>query len=189
MKSIAGSQTEKNLLMSFAGESQALNRYTMYAKKAKKEGYERISAVFTEIADQERVHAKTFFRFLEGGELEITAVYPAGKIGSTAENLAAAAQGEKHEHELLYPEFAATARLEGFEAVALIFEYVAVAEAYHESRFRLMLERVAAGTVFSREEPVTWRCRKCGFVHEGLEAPKVCVACKHPKSYFEEALD
>ena len=186
---LKGSQTEKNLLMAFAGESQARNRYTYFAKQAQKEGYKQIESVFAITAEQEVQHAKRFFRFLEGGDVEITAAYPAGKIGTTAENLKAAADGENHEHSSLYPEMARVAREEGFEAVAIVFEKVCIAEQYHEERFRDLLKNVEAGTVFKKEKPVRWVCRNCGYVHEGTEAPEKCPACAHPQAHFEVAPD
>jgi rubrerythrin len=183
---IQGTQTEKNLLKSFAGESQARNRYTFFASVAKKEGYEQIAGVFTETAEQEKEHAKRFFKFLEGGMLEITATYPAGKIGTTAENLQAAAGGEREEWETLYPEFARVADQEGFPAIAAAFRNIATVEAEHEHRYRALLARVAAGKFFDRDEEITWQCRNCGFVYKGTSAPKACPACAHPQAYFEE---
>ncbi|MEK7368098.1 MAG: rubrerythrin [Planctomycetota bacterium] len=182
---LKGSQTEKNLLKAFAGESQARNRYSYFAKKAKKDGFEQIAAVFEETAEHERAHAKRFFKFLKGGEVEITAVFPAGVIGTTAENLKAAAGGEHFEWEKLYPSFARTARDEGFMSAAEVFESIAVAERHHEGRYLSLLKHVEAGTVFKRNSKVIWHCRKCGYTHEGTEAPPVCKACAHPQAYFE----
>ena len=184
-KSIKGTQTEKNLLISFAGESQARNRYTYFASVAKKEGYEQIAAVFTETADQEKEHAKRFFKFLEGGILEITATFPAGAIGTTAQNLKAAAEGEHEEWIDAYPEFARIAEEEGFTEIAVCFKMVARAEKEHEDRYRKLLERVEAGKVFEREEEIDWQCRNCGYVHHGKTAPGKCPACKHEQAYFE----
>ena len=185
MATLKGSQTEKNLLAAFAGESQARNRYGYFASAAQKEGFEQIAAFFEETADNERVHAKRFFRFLEGGEVEITALYPAGTIGSTAENLKAAADGERLEHTKLYPEAAAIAEKEGFKDVAAAFRYVAKVEVQHELRYRKLLENIEKGLVFKKTMPVKWKCRKCGYVHEGLEALEKCPACLHPKAFFE----
>ena len=185
MASLQGTRTEKNLLAAFAGESQARNRYTYFASKAKKEGFAQISAIFEETATQEKEHAKRFFKFLEGGDVEITAAFPAGVVGSTAENLAAAAGGEHHEWTELYPSCAAVAREEGFEAVALVFEAISVAEKQHEKQYRDLLANIEAGTVFRKDEPTTWRCRNCGYTHQGEDAPGGCPACAHPQSYFE----
>ena len=185
MGSIKGTQTEQNLLKAFAGESQARNRYTYFASKAKKEGYVQISAIFEETANQEKEHAKRFFNFLEGGELEITAGFPAGVVGATVENLKAAAAGENFEHTQLYPAFAKKAREEGFEAVAMVFEAISVAEKQHEKRYRDLAANLDADTVFKKDAPVVWRCRNCGYLHEGEEAPEMCPACAHPKAYFE----
>ena len=185
MTRLSGTQTEKNLLLAFAGESQARNRYTFFASKAKKEGFVQISTIFAETADQEKEHAKRFFKFLEGGDVEVTAAYPAGVVGSTAENLRAAADGENHEWTELYPAFAQVARDEGFEAVALVFEAISIAEKQHEKRFRDLQRNVDAGTVFSKDEPTKWRCRNCGYTHEGDEAPGSCPACAHPQAHFE----
>ncbi|MDD5223605.1 MAG: rubrerythrin family protein [bacterium] len=182
---IKGSKTEKNLLAAFAGESQARNRYTYFAGKAKKEGYEQISAAFSETADQEKEHAQRFFSFLEGGEVVIQAGYPAGKIGTTAENLKAAADGERHEWTALYQEFAKTADEEGFKEVALLFRNISVAEKQHEKRYRGFLANIEADKVFKKDKSVVWRCRNCGFLHEGKGAPEKCPACLHPKAYFE----
>jgi len=185
MGQIKGTKTEKNLLAAFAGESQARNRYTYFAGKAKKEGYEQISFIFEETANQEKEHAKRFFNFLEGGEVEITASFPAGTIGTTLENLKAAAAGEKHEHTNLYPSFAKTAREEGFEAIAVVFEKISVAEKQHEKRYRDLAANIETGRVFKRKEKTVWRCRNCGYIHEGSEAPDLCPACAHPKAHFE----
>jgi len=185
MGNLKGTQTEKNLLASFAGESQARNRYTYFASKAKTEGYVQIAAIFEETASQEKEHAKRFFKFLEGGELEITAAFPAGVIGTTLDNLKAAAGGEHHEHTVMYPEFAKTAREEGFEAIAMVYEAVSNAEKQHEKRYNDLSANIEAGTVFKKGETVKWRCINCGYVHEGEEAPEMCPACAHPKSYYE----
>ncbi len=184
-KSIKGTRTEQNLLKAFAGESQARSRYTYFASVAKKEGFEQISAVFMETAEQEKEHAKRFFKFLEGGMVEITASYPAGVIGTTADNLKAAAEGENEEWSILYPEFAAIAMEEGFPQVATAFKMIAKVEAEHEDRYRKLLERVIAEKVFEREEEIEWQCRNCGYVHKGKKALENCPACNHPKSYFE----
>ncbi|MCF6178933.1 MAG: rubrerythrin family protein [Geopsychrobacter sp.] len=185
MNSIKGTETEKNLLKSFAGESQARTRYTYFASIAKKEGYVQVADIFEETANQEKEHAKRFFKFLEGGDLEITATYPAGKMGSTAENLLAAATGEQEEHTELYPAFAAVARKEGFAEVAAAWEMISVAEKQHEKRYRDLLANIETGRVFTREETVTWRCRNCGFLHSGNSAPELCPACIHPQAHFE----
>jgi rubrerythrin len=186
MKSIKGTQTEKHLLMSFAGESQARMRYTMFASTAKKEGFEQIAAIFLETADQEMEHAKKFFSYLEGGGLEITATYPAGIVGTTAENLKAAAEGENEEWTDAYPHFADVAEAEGFPVIAATFRKIAKVEAEHEKRYLRLLAKVVAGTVFSREEEIVWQCRNCGHVHTGKEAPKACPTCAHSQAYFEE---
>jgi rubrerythrin len=186
MESIKGSQTEKNLLKAFAGESQASNRYTFFAKEAKKEGYEQISAIFLETAEQERAHAKVFFRFLEGGPVEITATYPAGKIGTTTENLLEAAEGEHEEWTELYEEFARVAEEEGFKQVASKFKLIKTVEKRHEERYRKLLKNIEDGTVFNKGKKVKWVCRHCGFVYEGEKPPKNCPACEHPQAYFEE---
>ena len=183
---IKGTKTEQNLLKSFAGESQARTRYTFFASMAKKEGYEQIAGVFMETAEQEKEHAERFFKFLEGGMVEITASYPAGKIGTTAENLLAAANGELEEWGELYPEFARVADEEGFTAIAVVFRNIATVEAEHEARYRKLLSRVEEGKFFDREEEITWQCRNCGFVYKGKSAPKACPACAHPQAYFEE---
>jgi rubrerythrin len=180
-----GTKTEKNLLAAFAGESQARNRYTYFASQATKDGLMQIAAIFEETANQEREHAKRFFSFLEGGEVEIQASYPAGKVGTTAENLTAAAAGEHLEWTTLYPGFAKVARTEGFEDVARLFEAVCVAEKQHEKRYVDLVKNIEADRVFKRPEPVVWRCRNCGYRHSGTEAPAACPACAHPRAYFE----
>lgn len=185
MASLKGTQTEKNILTAFAGESQARNRYTYFASQAKKEGFVQISQIFTETADQEKEHAKRLFKLLEGGEVEVSASFPAGVIGATVENLEAAAGGEYHEHTVMYPEFAKTAREEGFQQIAVIFEAIAVAEKHHEKRYRNLKANIEAGRVFERGEKVTWRCSNCGYLHEGNKAPEKCPACDHPKAHFE----
>jgi len=182
---LKGTQTEKNLLAAFAGESQARNRYSYFASKAKKEGYEQIAAIFQETADNEKEHAEVFFKHLQGGDCEITAAYPAGVIGTTKENLLAAAEGEKMEWGSLYPDFASTAEKEGFTKVAHSFKKIAEVEAYHETRYRKLLENMENGKVFKKDKPMKWKCRNCGYVHEGPEAPDSCPACQHPKSYYE----
>jgi len=186
MKSIKGTETEKNLLKSFAGESQARMRYNYFASVAIKEGYEQIAAIFTETADQEKEHAKKFFKYLEGGDVEITACYPAGVIGTTAQNLLAAAMGELEEFTELYPTFAKVADEEGFTEIAATFRKIASVEAHHEKRYRRLLARLEDGTIFKRKEEIHWQCRNCGFVHKGSEAPVACPACAHPQAYFEE---
>jgi rubrerythrin len=185
MVTLKGSKTEQNLLKAFAGESQARNRYTYFASAARKEGFEQIGAIFTETAENELEHAKVFFKHLEGGEVEITASYPAGRIGTTAENLLAAAEGEKLEWGTLYPGFAETAKKEGFNKVAESFTEISEVEQQHEKRYRKLLENVKKGTVFKKDKEVEWKCRNCGYVHRGKEAPKVCPACSHPQSYYE----
>jgi rubrerythrin len=185
MASLKGTQTEKNLLAAFAGEAQARNRYTYFASVAKKAGYEQIAAIFLETAENEKEHAKMFFKHLEGGEVEITASYPAGKIGNTAENLEAAAEGEKMEWTSIYKDFEGTAREEGLEDVAETFKEIAEVEAWHEKRYRALLANVKGGTVFKKDSKSKWHCRNCGYVHEGQEAPKVCPACKHPQAHYE----
>ncbi|MDM8518124.1 rubrerythrin family protein [Desulfobacterales bacterium HSG16] len=185
MASLKGTQTEKNILTAFAGESQARNRYTYFASKAKKEGYVQISAIFAETADQEKEHAKRLFKFLEGGEIEITGAFPAGVIGTTLENLKGSAAGENHEHTSMYPDFAKTAREEGLDAIAMVFEAIAVAEKQHEKRFLDVAANIEAGKVFKKDESVTWRCRNCGYTHEGEEAPGACPACAHAQAHFE----
>jgi rubrerythrin len=184
-KSIKGTKTEKNLLKAFAGESQARSRYVYFASAAKKEGYQQIAAVFEETAEQEKEHAKRFFKFLEGGMVEITATYPAGKIGSTSENLAAAAAGENEEWSELYPEFSEIAKEEGFPQVATAFKMIAKVEAEHEARYRKLLERVESEKFFEREEEIEWQCRNCGYVHKGKKALENCPACQHPRDFFE----
>lgn len=184
-KSIKGTRTEKNLLAAFAGEAQARNRYTYFASAARKEGYEQIAAIFLKTAENEKEHAKVFFQHLEGGEVEITASYPAGIIGDTAANLEAAAGGERHEWSTLYAEFEQTAREEGFADIALSFREIAEVEQFHEERYRKLLANVASGEVFRKKSPVKWHCRNCGYVHEGTEAPEMCPACKHPRAHYE----
>lgn len=184
-KSLKGTKTEQNLLKAFAGESQARTRYTFFASVAKKEGYEQIAGLFMETAEQEKEHAKRFFKFLEGGDLEITATYPAGKIGTTQENLLAAAQGENEEWDVLYPAFAAVADEEGFPAVAAAFRNIAKVEAEHERRYLKLLSRLTDGDFFHRDGKIWWQCRNCGFIIEAENAPKACPACLHPQSYFE----
>lgn len=183
--SLKGTQTEKNILTAFAGESQARNRYTYAASKAKKEGLEQIADIFSETADQEKEHAKRLFKLLEGGEVEIQAAFPAGVIGTTAENLEAAAGGENHEWTEMYPGFAEVAREEGLDGIAEVFEAIAVAEKQHERRYLGLLANIEAGTVFKKDESATWRCRNCGYLHEGTEAPDLCPACLHPQAHFE----
>jgi rubrerythrin len=182
---LRGSKTEKNLLAAFAGESQARTRYTFFASAAKKEGYEQISAVFTETADNEKEHAELFFKHLQGGMVQITADYPAGVIGSTEENLKAAAEGEKLEWGTLYPGFADIADQEGFKSVARTFRMVAKVENYHERRYRKLARNVEQGSVFKKDAPIKWKCRNCGYVHESKEAPVSCPVCDHPRSFFE----
>ncbi len=183
--SLKGTRTEENLLKAFAGESQARNRYTYFASTAKKEGFEQIAAIFLETAENEREHAKVFFKHLEGGEAEITASYPAGVLGTTAGNLLAAAEGEKLEWGTLYPDFAKVADEEGFPQVAESFRQIGEVEAHHEARYRALLANVESGQVFSKPEPVRWKCRNCGYVSEGTEAPDICPACKHPRAHQE----
>jgi rubrerythrin len=185
MATLKGSQTEKNLLASFAGESQARNRYTYFASKAKKEGYVQIAQIFEETANQEKEHAKRFFKFLEGGEIEIVAAFPAGVIGPTLDNLKAAAAGEHYEHTEMYPGFAKIAQEEGFLAEAMVWEKISVAEKQHEKRYLDLAGNLEADRVFKRDQSVTWRCINCGYLHEGLEAPEMCPACAHPQAYFE----
>jgi rubrerythrin len=185
MKSIKGTKTEKNLLTSFAGESQARNRYTFFASAAKKEGYEQIAALFLETAENEKEHAKVFFKYLEGGDVEITASYPAGKICDTATNLEEAANGEKMEWSKLYLDAANTARQEGFEEIAKSYKEIGEVEEKHEKRYRKLLADVKEGKVFRKDAVVKWHCRNCGYVHEGQEAPQSCPACKHPQAYYE----
>lgn len=185
MASLKGTKTEKNLLTAFAGESQARNRYTYFASAAKKEGYVQISDIFTETADQEKEHAKRFFKFLEGGEIEITAAFPAGVIGSTLENLKAAAAGEEYEWTKMYPGFAKIAREEGFDAIAKVFQMISVAEKQHEKRYRDLAANVEKTRVFKKDKKTKWRCRNCGYVHEGEAAVENCPACDHPQAHFE----
>ena len=182
---LKGSQTEKNLLAAFSGESQARNRYTYFSSQARKEGYMQISAIFEETANQEKEHAKREFKFLKGGEVEITAAFPAGVIGSTLENLKAAAAGEHYETTQMYPEFAEVAKKEGFDEIAKVFESIANAEKRHEERYLALAKNIEDGVVFKRKKPMRWVCRNCGYVHEGPEAPDVCPACAHPQSYYE----
>jgi rubrerythrin len=185
MPGIKGTETEKNLLKAFAGESQARNRYSYFAGVARKEGYRQIEALFIETAENEREHAKRFFKFLEGGDLEITAAYPAGKMGTTLENLKAAAAGENEEWTKLYPGFAEVAKKEGFSEVAAAFTMISKVEKEHEARYLKLAQNIDKGTVFKKEGPVRWKCRNCGYVHEGPEAPGKCPACLHPQEYFE----
>ncbi len=185
MKSLKGTRTEQNLLKSFAGESQARMRYDYFAKQAKKEGLEQISAIFAETALNEKEHAKRFFKFLEGGPVEITAAYPAGIIGTTLQNLKAAAEGENEEWSELYPEFARIADEEGFKDIAVAYRMIAKVEKAHEERYSKLNKNLEEGRVFEREGVVIWKCRNCGYLHEGKKAPKVCPACLHPQSYFE----
>ncbi len=184
-QSLKGTQTEKNLLAAFAGESQARNRYTYFASAAKKEGLIQISNIFTETAENEKEHAKVFFKYLEGGDVEITAAYPAGKIQDTLKNLEAAAAGENMEWTVLYKNFAATAKQEGFPEIAASFDNIAKVEQFHEARYRKLAANVAGGKVFMREAPVKWHCINCGYIYEGPQAPKECPSCKHPQEYYE----
>jgi rubrerythrin len=185
MKSLKGTKTEKNLLASFAGESQARNRYTYFASQAKKEGYEQISAIFLDTAENEKEHAKRFFKFLEGGDVEITATYPAGVIGDTSCNLEEAANGEKLEWSKLYLDAETIARQEGFDVIAGIYKEIAEVEAEHEKRYRKLMQNIKDCKVFKKDTTVKWHCRNCGYVHEGKEAPKTCPACAHPQAYYE----
>jgi len=185
MNKLNGSKTEKNLLTAFAGESQARNRYTFFASQAKKDGFEQIAFIFEETANQEKEHAKRLFKFLEGGEAEVSATFPAGIIGSTLENLKAAAKGEHHEYSQMYPGFAQVAREEGFEEIAEVMENIAVAEKQHEKRYLALAANIQANRVFKREKKVVWRCRNCGYLHEGEEAPEECPACAHSQAHFE----
>jgi len=185
MKTLKGTRTEKNLLTAFCGESQARNRYTYFAGAARKEGFVQIEAAFLETADQEKEHAKRFFKFLEGGEVGIAAVFPAGVIGTTLENLKAAAHGEDEEWGCLYPDFAKVAKEEGFDEVAAAFNTILKAEKFHAERYKGFAANIEAGVVFSRSEPVEWRCRNCGYVHVGTSAPNLCPACVHPQAHFE----
>jgi rubrerythrin len=189
MASIKGTRTEKNLLAAFAGESQARNRYTYAASAARKEGYEQIAAIFLETAEQEKQHAKRFFRFLEGGMVEISAAYPAGTLASTLKNLRMAATGEHEEHTKLYPEFARIAKEEGFSQAAAQFTLTAKAEAHHEERFRMLLANLETGSVFSKPVSTKWICRECGYVHEGPEAPEKCPCCEHPQAFYQVLAD
>lgn len=185
MNSLKGTKTEQNLLKAFAGESQARMRYDYFAKQAKKEGLEQISAIFTETALNEKEHAKRFFKFLEGRPVEITAVYPAGKIGTASDNLKASATGENEEWTELYPEFAKVAEEEGFTEIATAFKMIAKVEKAHEERFKKLYKNIEAGKVFERDNKIIWKCRNCGYLHEAEKAPEICPACLHPKSYFE----
>ncbi|MEW6427720.1 MAG: rubrerythrin [Thermodesulfobacteriota bacterium] len=185
MTTLRGSRTERNILTAFAGESQARNRYTYFASKARKEGFVQIADIFEETAHQEREHAKRLFKFLEGGEVEFTAAFPAGCIASTADNLVAAAAGENHEHTHMYPEFAAIAREEGFDQIASAFLAIAVAEKQHEKRYLALAANIREGKVFKRAGKTTWRCRNCGYLHEEHEAPGICPACAHTQAHFE----
>jgi len=182
---LTGTQTEKNILTAFAGESQARNRYTYFSSQAKKEGYVQISAIFEETANQEKEHAKRLFKLLEGGAIEVVAAFPAGVIGSTYENLLASAAGEKEEYAHMYPDFAKIALKEGFEDFSKIFEAIAVAEKQHEKRYLALAANIKSGKVFKRNAPVVWRCRNCGYLHEAAEAPETCPACDHPRDHFE----
>jgi len=185
MKTLKGTRTEKNLLTAFAGESQARNRYTYFSSQARKEGYQQIMGVFLETAGNEKEHAERLFKFLEGGEVEIKASFPAGVIGDSKENLKASAAGENYEHTKMYPEFADVAEEEGFQKIASVFRAIAVAEKQHEKRYLNLLENIEKDRVFKRESVVRWKCRNCGYIHEGTEAPEECPACAHPKAYFE----
>jgi len=186
---IKGSKTEKNLLIAFAGESQARNRYTYFASQAKKEGYEQISAIFLDSADQEKEHAKREFKFLQGGSVEITASYPAGVIAGTAANLKEAAEGEHYEWTEMYPGFAKIAADEGFKEIAAVFRAIAIAEEHHERRYLTLLKNLQDGKLFSRDQKVKWKCRNCGYIHEGDSAPSVCPSCDHPQAYFQLLAD
>lgn len=185
MKSLKGTKTEKNLLTAFAGESQARNRYDYFASQAKKEGYEQIAAIFRETAENEKEHAKRIFKFLEGGVANIEASFPAGVIGNTKKNLKAAAEGENYEYTKMYPEFARVADEEGFPEIASVLRSIAVAEKQHEKRYLALLRNIEENRVFKRENVVKWKCRNCGYIHEGVEAPEECPACAHPRAYFE----
>ena len=189
MKSIQGTKTEQNLLKAFAGESQARNRYTLFAQKAKEEGYEQIMGIFAETAEQELAHATRFFKFMQGGMVSITAEYPAGRIGNTAENLLEAAEGEKLEWSALYNDFESVAIDEGFKDVATAFKMISEVEAFHEWRYRKLLERLENGSIFKREAPIRWQCRNCGYIYEGSVAPARCAACLEPRSFFEGSWD
>ena len=185
MGNLKGTQTEKNILTAFAGESQARNRYNYFASQAKKDGYVQISEIFTETANQEKEHAKRLFKLLEGGEVEVTAEFPAGVIGSTLDNLKESAAGENYEYTDMYPGFAKIAVEEGFEEIAEIFKAIAVAEKQHEKRYLALAANIANNTVFKKEQSVVWRCRNCGYLHEGDGAPEECPACAHPQAHFE----
>lgn len=185
MKSLKGTKTEKNLLTAFAGESQARNRYAFFASKAKKQGYEQISGIFLETADNEKEHAERLFKFMEGGEAEISAGFPAGVIGETTDNLKGAAAGEHYEYTTMYPEFAKTAEEEGFPEIATAMRAIAVAEKQHEKRYLALLDNINNNRVFKREQVVKWKCRNCGYLHEGKQAPEECPACAHPRAYYE----
>jgi rubrerythrin len=185
LKSLKGTRTERNILTAFAGESQARNRYSFFAKKAKEEGYEQIAAIFLETAENEREHAKRLFGFLEGGEVEIQVSFPAGVIGSTVDNLKAAADGEHYENTIMYPEFSKVAEEEGFPVIAAVMRAIAVAERQHERRFLALRDNILQGKVFKRDTVVKWKCRECGYVHEGTEPPEICPACGHSKNYYE----
>lgn len=189
MKRLKGTKTEKNVLLSFAGESQARNRYTYFASQAKKEGYEQVAAIFLDTADNEKEHAKVFFKLLEGGMVDIAGAFPAGVIGDTKANLRAAADGEMFENTTLYPGFSGIAEAEGFPEIARTFNMISVAEKGHENRYRLLLKNLEEGTAFKRSEKVVWRCRNCGYLHVGEEAPLECPACNHPQAYFELSVD
>ncbi len=184
MAGVKGTETEKNLLKAFAGESQARTRYTFFASVAKKEGYEQISQIFMETAENEKEHAKRFFSYLEGGMVEIQAAYPAGVIGNTLQNLYAAAEGENEEHTKLYPMFADVAEKEGFNEIATLFRTIAKVEVEHEKRYRKLAQNIEKGEVFKRSTPVRWKCLNCGYVHEGIEPPEKCPSCAHPRAYF-----
>ena len=185
MATLQGTQTQTNILTAFAGESQARNRYSFFAKTAKKEGFVQIASIFERTAEQERAHAKTLFKLLEGGEVEVTASFPAGTIGTTMENLEASAAGEEHEYQEMYPSFAQTAKDEGFPVIAAVFTAIAKAEQQHARQYRTFIDNLKSGRVFQRDDTVAWYCSKCGYVHEGSEPPKKCPACAHPRSYFE----
>ncbi|MDZ7294187.1 MAG: rubrerythrin family protein [candidate division KSB1 bacterium] len=185
MAKLKGTRTEQNLLTAFAGESQARNRYTFFASQARQEGFVQIANIFLETAENEKEHAKRFFKFLQGGEVQISAAFPAGVIGSTLENLRAAAAGERYEHSTMYPEFARVAEEEGFSEIAVAFRKVAEVEVAHERRYLKLAENVEKGRVFRRDTPVRWKCNNCGYIHEGKEAPKRCPACLHPQAHFE----
>ena len=185
MGTLKGTQTEKNILTAFAGESQARNRYTYFASQAKKDGFVQISTIFEETANQEKEHAKRLFKLLEGGDLEISGAFPAGTIGTTVANLKASAAGENHEHTQMYPDFAKVARTEGFDDIAVIFEAIAVAEKQHEKRYLDLAKNIETNQVFKRGKSVVWRCRNCGYLHQGASAPDECPACEHPQAHFE----